>query len=166
MKQWRWCELQKYKIKWIYDRHSCNCSLSNCKFSCDSHVKGAGMLVVSLSDANFGFWSHLGCSGQNATIFSHKGCARRNIKIYIFFNSFCLLHSCNQSLKWSLLEVKNGWATPKLATFTRFLQNFRRASQLPFYVVVPLPSLPWIWDHCRSWYINWTDQSISLTRVD
>ena len=31
MKQWRWCELQKYKIKWIYDRHSCNCSLSNCK---------------------------------------------------------------------------------------------------------------------------------------
>ena len=47
-------------------------------------MKGAGMLVVSLSDANFGFWSHLGCSGQNATIFSHKGCAKKYKNIYIF----------------------------------------------------------------------------------
>ena len=31
----------------------------------DSHIKGAGV--------NCGFWSHLGCSGQNAIIFSHKG---------------------------------------------------------------------------------------------
>ena len=29
-----------------------------------SHLKGAGMLVVSLSGVNFGFWSHLGCSGK------------------------------------------------------------------------------------------------------
>ena len=36
------------------------------------HIKGAGMLVVSLRVVNFGFWSHLGCSGQNAIIFSHK----------------------------------------------------------------------------------------------
>ena len=35
--------------------------------------KGAGMLVVSLRGVNFGFWSHLGCSGQNANIFSRKG---------------------------------------------------------------------------------------------
>ena len=28
----------------------------------DSHMKGAGMLVVSLMGVNFGFWSHLGCS--------------------------------------------------------------------------------------------------------
>ena len=28
-----------------------------------SHVKGAGMLVVSLRSVNFGFWSHLECSG-------------------------------------------------------------------------------------------------------
>ena len=36
------------------------------------HIKGAEMLVVSLRVVNFGFWSHLGCSGQNAIIFSHK----------------------------------------------------------------------------------------------
>ena len=75
-------------------------------------MKGAGMLVVSLRGVNFGFWSHLGCSGQNTIIFSRKvlfgGYTRRNIKnnnIYIFFNSFYLLDSCNQSLKWSLFGV-------------------------------------------------------------
>ena len=31
------------------------------------------MLVVSFRDVNFGFWSHLGRSGQNAIIFSRKG---------------------------------------------------------------------------------------------
>ena len=31
-----------------------------------SHMKVAGMLVVSLRGVNFGLWSHLGCSGQNA----------------------------------------------------------------------------------------------------
>ena len=31
-------------------------------------MKGVGMLVVSLRGVNFGFWSHLGCSGQNAII--------------------------------------------------------------------------------------------------
>ena len=36
-------------------------------------MKGAGILVVSLRDVNFGFWSHLGCSGQNASIFSRQG---------------------------------------------------------------------------------------------
>ena len=37
------------------------------------HMKGVGMLVVSLRGINFGFWSHLGCSGQNAIIFSRDG---------------------------------------------------------------------------------------------
>ena len=37
------------------------------------HVKWVGMLVVSLRCVNFGFWSHLGCSGQNAIIFSREG---------------------------------------------------------------------------------------------
>ena len=32
------------------------------------HMKVVGMLVVSLRGVNFGFWSHLGCSGQNAII--------------------------------------------------------------------------------------------------
>ena len=39
----------------------------------DSHMKGVGMFVVSLRGVNFGFWSHLGCSGQNAIIFSREG---------------------------------------------------------------------------------------------
>ena len=54
-------------------------------------MKGVGKLVVSLRGVNFGFWSHLGCSGQNAIIFSReglvKGCKRKNIKIY---NIYCL----------------------------------------------------------------------------
>ena len=37
------------------------------------HMKGVGMLVVSLRGVNFGFWSHLGCSGQNAIIFGREG---------------------------------------------------------------------------------------------
>ena len=39
----------------------------------DSHMKGVGMLVGSLRGVNFGFWSHLGCSGKNAIIFSREG---------------------------------------------------------------------------------------------
>ena len=39
----------------------------------ESHVKGAGILVVSLRGVNFGFWSHLGSSGQNAIIFNREG---------------------------------------------------------------------------------------------
>ena len=37
------------------------------------HMKGVGMLVVSLRGVNFGVWSHLGCSGQNAIILSREG---------------------------------------------------------------------------------------------
>ena len=37
------------------------------------HMKGVGMPVVSLRGVNFGFWSHLGYSGQNAIIFSREG---------------------------------------------------------------------------------------------
>ena len=36
-------------------------------------LKGVGMLVISLRGVNFGFWSHLGCSGQNVIIFSREG---------------------------------------------------------------------------------------------
>ena len=36
-------------------------------------MKVMGTLVVSLKGVNFGFWSHLGCSGQNAIIFSREG---------------------------------------------------------------------------------------------
>ena len=37
------------------------------------HMKVVGMLVVSLRGVTFGFWSHLGCSGQKAIIFSPEG---------------------------------------------------------------------------------------------
>ena len=37
------------------------------------HMKGVGMVVVSLRGVDFGFWSHLGCSGQNVIIFSREG---------------------------------------------------------------------------------------------
>ena len=39
----------------------------------DSAYERLGMLVVSLRGVNFGFGSHLGCSGQNAIIFSREG---------------------------------------------------------------------------------------------
>ena len=39
----------------------------------DPHIKREGMFVVSLRGVNFGFWSHLGCSGQNAIICSREG---------------------------------------------------------------------------------------------
>ena len=35
-----------------------------------SAYKRLGMLVVLLRGVNFGFWSHLRCSGQNGIIFS------------------------------------------------------------------------------------------------
>ena len=37
------------------------------------HMKGVGMLVLSLRGVSFGFWSHLGCSGQNTITFSREG---------------------------------------------------------------------------------------------
>ena len=33
-------------------------------------MKGMGMLVFSLTGVNFGVWSHLECSGENAVICS------------------------------------------------------------------------------------------------
>ena len=60
------------------------------------------MLVVSLRGVHFGFWSHLGCSGQNAIKFSCKDLSlglltKKKIKKSYIFNSFYLLDSCNQS---------------------------------------------------------------------
>ena len=39
----------------------------------NSHLKGAGMLVISLRGVNLRFWSRLGCSWQNVIIFSRQG---------------------------------------------------------------------------------------------
>ena len=46
-------------------------------------MKGVGMLIVSLRGENFGFWSRLGCSGQNTIIFSHKGLLGLHSKKYL-----------------------------------------------------------------------------------
>ena len=35
-------------------------------------MKGVGMLVVSLRDINFGFWSHLGCLGKTPSYLTVK----------------------------------------------------------------------------------------------
>ena len=36
-------------------------------------MKGVGTFLVSLKGVNFGVWSHLGCSGQNAIMFRREG---------------------------------------------------------------------------------------------
>ena len=42
------------------------------------------------------------------------------------YNSFRIIYSIH--VIKLLLEVKNGWATPRLVSFKGFIQNFRRAS--------------------------------------
>ena len=81
------------KIVWIQVRRCRCCSICCCCFKetglgplllikskhlsrgvgLRMHMKGVGMLVVSLRGVDFGFWSHLGCSGQNTIIFSREG---------------------------------------------------------------------------------------------
>ena len=38
----------------------------------DSHIKMGGILVFSLRGVNFGFWSHLGCSGKTQSYVAVK----------------------------------------------------------------------------------------------
>ena len=44
-----------------------------CRGGRTPHMKEVRMLVVSLRGVHFGFWSHLGCTRQNAIIFSREG---------------------------------------------------------------------------------------------
>ena len=118
-------------------------------------MKGAGMIVVSLRGVHFGFWSHLGCSGQNAIIFSRKGlfqgCTPRNIKNINIFNSFYLLDLLNQSLKWSLLGVKNRLLPrPDWSSLEVLIQHFRRASPPLSYPSSPPPLLSGARKHALS----------------
>ena len=66
---------------------------------------------------NFGFWSHLECSGQNAIVFSRKGlfqgCKRRNVKKLYIFNSFYLLDSF---IIKAFQGSKKGWASSRLVS--------------------------------------------------
>ena len=61
-----------------------------------SHMKGAEKLVVSLRGVNFGFWSLLGCSGQNAIILVVKvsfRVAREEAIFNTYVFKFVLLYS-------------------------------------------------------------------------
>ena len=100
-------------------------------------MKGAGTLVVSLRGVNFGFWSHLGCSGQNAIIFIRKGHAKKYKNIYLIcIFSFHFIYSIPIIqvfsfvcvLTWSILGVKKAWATHRSVSFRCLIQNSRRAS--------------------------------------
>ena len=54
-------------------------------------MKEMGMLVVSLG-SNHRFWSHLGCSGENAHIFNCQGITHTHKKpsfFFFFFFVFC-----------------------------------------------------------------------------
>ena len=66
--------------------------------------------------------------GKGPIVFIRKGLFQgftgRKIKNYIF--SFRIIYPIH--VIKLLLEVKNGWATPRLVSFKGFIPNFRRAS--------------------------------------
>ena len=89
------------------------------------------MLVVSLRGVNFGFWSHLGCCGQNTIIFSREGLVQglhaekyKNIYlICIFLIGFIYsihviqVFSFVCVLTWSLLGVKKSLSHAQIGLF-------------------------------------------------
>ena len=101
------------------------------------HMKGVGTLVVSLRGVNFGFWSHLGCSGQNAIIFSRDG---SRLGLQAKKNIYCLCFT------WSLLGVKKklGPRPDRSVSFRGLIQNFRRAFPSLSYVKSLPPHPPWV----------------------
>ena len=101
----------------------------------DSHMKAAGMLDVSLRGVNFGFWSFLGCSGQNVIVFSRKGliydCTRRYIFCqFVLFTQFMSSKFSITSIpkehcnKLSLLGVKKGLAHGQVGLLKGSNSNF------------------------------------------
>ena len=77
---------------------------------------GRGCSSSRLEGVKFGFWSLLGCSGNNVIIFSRqglvKGCTRRNNKtervfiFYIYSIHINWSHKRRPRPYWSLLGVK------------------------------------------------------------
>ena len=57
-------------------------------------MKGVGMFVDSLRGVNFGFWSHLGCSGKTSLYLAVKISFRVAREDIYFVSSFYLLNSC------------------------------------------------------------------------
>ena len=92
------------------------------------HMKGVGMLVISLRGVNFGFWSRLGCFGKNAFMFSHEGlvqgCTRKNIKIYT--------GKFDMYIFWSLLGVKKSLRHAQIGLLQGFNSKFPTGIPTPF----------------------------------
>ena len=103
----------------------------------DPHMKVVRMLVVSLRGVHFGFWSHLGCSGENVIIFSREAAKKyKNTYliciflirfiysihiIQVFYNiirrRLCPLISFVCVLTWSLLGVKKSLGHAQIDLF-------------------------------------------------
>ena len=99
-------------------------------------MKGVRMLVVSLRGLNFGFWSHLGCSGQNTIIFSRDG-SRLGLQAKKFIYCLCFTWSP------SGVRKKLGPRPDRSVSFRGLIQNFRRASPSLSYAESPPPPL-WV----------------------
>ena len=95
-------------------------------------MKGVGMLVVSLRGLNFGFWSHLGCSGQSTIIFSRDR-SRLGLQAKKFIYCLCFT--------WSPLGVRKklGPGPDRSVSFRGLIQNFRRGSPSLSYAESPPP---------------------------
>ena len=93
-------------------------------------MKGVGMLVVSLRGINFGFWSHLGCSGRNAIIFSREGlvwgCTGQKYK-----NIYCL---CFNMVSF---RVQKSLGPAQIDLLQGFNSKFPTSIPIPFICGVP-----------------------------
>ena len=85
-------------------------------------MKGVGMLVILLRGVNFGFWCHLGCSGQTPSCLAVKVSFRvareKNVKIL-----YCLCFNMVSFRGPKKFEPRPNWS-PLGVLF----QNFRQAS--------------------------------------
>ena len=108
-------------------------------------MKGARMLVVSLRGVNFAFWSHLGCSGQNAIKFNREGLVYLICLFLIsFIYSFHIIQvfSFVCVLTWSLLGVKKSLGHAQIGLLQGFNSKFQTSIPTPFICEVP-PGHSW-----------------------
>ena len=120
-------------------------------------MKRVGMLVVLLKGVNFGFWSHLGCSGQNAITFSPEGlvqgCIGLHLKKYkniyliciilirsIYFIHIIQVFSFACVLTGSLLGIKNSLDHAQIGLLQGFNSKFPIPT--PYICGVPRPPTP------------------------
>ena len=92
-----WSEFTVVFLRWISRAASLECPTLLTARGETPHMKGVGMLVVSLRGVNFGFWSHLGCTGQNAIIFSREGLHAKKYENIYLICIFLMCHSYNPS---------------------------------------------------------------------